>query len=221
MMSERFFILFIVMLSPYTKLPGAEAPLPFRPIDLFLVTIGTVIFIKKKFFIKQFTWIALAMALVLGTSLASAFLGIFNLSENGLDYLALNQGLISYYPFAFTKVIQILICFIGFLIVVNSSAIRNKEILVYWFYSLVMTVVLHIGCYVFSDNYFIQRSGVFVEGNHGGSYYLMSFFLMWWASNQGWKFGRVGMMLAFIALLLSQSTTSIYCAQHLHIFFSA
>ena len=208
----KFLMLFaIIVLAPHTKVPGLEFIYPFRPSDLIIVVaaLAGIPWIASKRRSHRGIDIALAMSLFFTIAIASTFWGYILLSSENLAAMIIDGERIEYLAFAIKKVFLLGICFYGFRYVANDQSLSGATLLKFWYRGLQIAVVLHLLLYIFSSDYFIQRAGVFVEGNHGGSYYLLSFFLMWIAVQEGLKFGRYGMGIAFLGILLSQSTTSL------------
>lgn len=205
---ERLALALILVFAPHTKIPIAEWIYPFRPAD-FILMAGALLFIRWE---KRYHRLHVAvpeMLLVFFVALASVLWGYYRF--NLVDYITVSEAgeLVQYYWIPIKKMILIVICFLGFQFVVSTLALPNRLILKYWQRGLWIAVLLHSLTYLGSDDYFAVRAGVFIEGNYGGSYYLLSFFLMWHAKQQGLKFGGIGMFLALFGVALSQSTASL------------
>ena len=203
---ERLALLAILILAPHTKLPGTELAYLFRPADLIIIFASLTLLRWSP--TRPFT-AAVAMLWYFAISMASTIWGVVFLHSQQLATTVQEGAIVSYLPFAIKKLVLIATCFLGFQFIAGSRAVRNEVLLQAWFTGLAIAVGFHVLCNVISDNYFVQRAGVFVEGNHGGSYYLLSFFLMWWSRQAGLSFARKGMFLAFTGILLTQSTTSL------------
>ncbi len=204
---ERLALLLILVLAPHTKLPIVQWVYPFRPVDILLIT-AALIYLHRAFRSKRLVVAAPEMLLAFLVATASACWGAYHLNLANLDTLVEAGARVSYFEVAVKKLLLISICFLGFQFVVSTTSISNSQILKYWHRGLTIAVTLHALCYLVTSDYFAVRAGVFVEGNHGGSYYLMSFFLMWFAQLQSLRFGRSGMLLALGGVILSQSTAS-------------
>lgn len=204
---ERLALLLILVLAPHTKLPIVQWVYPFRPVDILLIT-AALIYLHRAFRSKRLVVAAPEMLLAFLVATASACWGAYHLNLANLDTLVEAGARVSYFEVAVKKLLLISICFLGFQFVVSTTSISNSQILKYWHCGLTIAVTLHALCYLVTSDYFAVRAGVFVEGNHGGSYYLMSFFLMWFAQLQSLRFGRSGMLLALGGVILSQSTAS-------------
>lgn len=201
----------IIVLAPHTKVPGQEFIYPFRPSDLMIVVaaLAAIPSIATTRRSRGGVGIALSMSLCFVIAIASTFWGYTFLSSENLASMIIDGERVNYLTFAIKKLFLLAICFYGFLYVANDQYVGVATLLKFWYRGLVIATVIHLLLYVLSSDYFMQRAGVFVEGNHGGSYYLFSFFLMWIAAQEGLKFGRYGMGLAFLGIVLSQSTTSL------------
>lgn len=204
-------LLAIIVLAPHTKVPGYDFIYPFRPSDLIIVVaaVAGIPWLASTLRSRRGVGIALAMSLFFILAIASAFWGYIFLSSENLEAMVIDGERIDYLTFAIKKLFLIAICFYGFRYVANDESVSGTTLLKFWYRGLTIAVALHLLLYIFSPDYFVQRAGVFVEGNHGGSYYLLSFFLMWIAVREGLKFGRYGMGIAFLGVMLSQSTTSL------------
>jgi O-antigen ligase len=201
----------IIALAPHTKVPGLDFVYPLRPSDLIIVVAALVAIpsIASARLSRRGVGIALAMSLFFTIAIASAFWGYIVLSSENLAAMVINGESVDYLTFAIKKLFLLAICFYGFLYVANDQFVSGANLLKFWYRGLAISVALHLLLYIVSSDYFVQRAGVFVEGNHGGSYYLLSFFLMWIAVQEGLKFGRYGMGIAFLGIVLSQSTSSL------------
>jgi O-antigen ligase len=204
---ERLALMLVLILAPHTKVPAVTLPYPFRPADLIILA-ASLAYIRWGNSRRLFAGVP-AMLTCFGISVISAFWGTQLLVGLQLDRLTQDGVLVSYLPFAVRKLLLIVICFLGFQWVLSSRAFDNAKLLKYWHRGLAISVGLHVLCYLLTSEFLNRRAGVFVEGNHGGSYYLMSFFLMWWASTQGSPVGRSGMALSFLGILLAQSSTAL------------
>jgi O-antigen ligase len=204
-------LLAIIVLAPHTKVPGHEFIYPFRPSDLIIVVaaVAGIPWIASTLRSRRGVGIALAMSLFFILAIASAFWGYIFLSSENLEAMVIDGERVDYLTFAIKKLFLLAICFYGFRYVANDESVSGATLLKFWYRGLTIAVALHLLLYILSPDYFVQRAGVFVEGNHGGSYYLLSFFLMWIAVQEGLKFGRYGMGIAFLGIMLSQSTTSL------------
>lgn len=205
---ERLALLTLLVLAPHTKVPGVEIVYPFRPVDLVILAASLTYLRWTRQPPRLFTAVP-EMLLCFFVSIASAFWGHYLLDSLRLERLIDGGALVSYLPFAVKKLLLMAICFLGFQFVTSSRAIDNRQLLHGWYRGLVISVALHLLCYAVSSNFLMQRAGVFVEGNHGGSFYLLSFFLMWWGKQRGMRIGGNGMRLALLGILLTRSTTAL------------
>lgn len=205
---ERLALLLILVLAPHTKVPAVEWVYPFRPTDIVLIA-AALAYLRWVPRSNRLSVAAPEMLLAFCIAVASAFWGNYQLSLTNLDTVVEAGARVAYFPVAVKKLLLIVICFLGFQFVVSSPSLPTALILKYWHRGLAIAVALHALCYVVTSDYFAVRAGVFVEGNHGGSYFLLSFFLMWFAQQRGLRFGRSGMYLAFGGVILTQSTTSL------------
>lgn len=205
---ERLSLILILVLAPHTKVPATEWIYPFRPTDVVLLT-AAIVFLRWGPHSKRLFVATSAMLIAFFVAVASAIWGEYSLNLANLGSVAVGGALISYFPVAMKKLLLIATCFIGFQFLVSTISLSNAQILRYWYRGLAIAVILHSLCYVVTSDYFAVRAGIFVEGNHGGSYYLLSFFLMWFAQSHGLRFGRNGMLLAFGGVILTQSTTAL------------
>jgi len=204
-------LLAIIVLAPHTKVPGYDFIYPFRPSDLIIVVaaVAGIPWLASTLRSRRGVGIVLAMSLFFIVAIASAFWGYIFLSSENLEAMVIDGERVDYLTFAIKKLFLLAICFYGFRYVANNESVSNATLLKFWYHGLTIAVALHLLLYILSPDYFAQRAGVFVEGNHGGSYYLLSFFLMWIGVQEGLKFGRYGMGIAFLGVMLSQSTTSL------------
>lgn len=204
---ERLALVLILVMASHTKVPASDFIYPIRPVD-FVLCLATLIYLRWSLRRKLQSLAAPEMFIVLTVSVFSALWGIYQLDMVNLDAVLVNGRQLPYYLIAIKKLLLICISFVGFQFVFNSRALSNSQILKYWYRGLWIAVALHALCYMLSTDYLQVRSGVFVEGNHGGSYYLVSFFLMWYALQQGFPFGRSGMVLSLAGIALSQSSAA-------------
>lgn len=205
---ERFALILIAVLAPHTKFPATGLIYSFRPVD-FVLILAAVVFVRFSRRLSDRSVAGSAMLLAFAVAIASALWGGYNLKITNLDYLMDSGALVPYWYFAIKKLLLLVVCFAGFRFILTTQAISNSTLLKFWHRGLVISVLLHAFCYLITSDFFAVRAGVFVEGNHAGSYYLLSFFMMWFAQQQGYRFGFSGMIYAFAGVLLSQSTTSI------------
>ena len=204
---ERLALVLILVMAPHTKVPTVELIYPIRPVDIVLL-IAALVYFRWSLSRKWQSMAAPEMFIVLIVSVFSALWGIYYLSASNLDTVWNNGNQFPYYLLALKKLLLICISFIGFQFVFNSRSLSNELLLKYWHRGLCIAVALHALCYVVSTDYLQVRAGVFVEGNHGGSFYLLSFFLMWFAKQQGLRIGSSGIVLALVGIALSQSTAA-------------
>lgn len=204
---ERLALVLILVLAPHTKVPAFELIYPIRPTDIVLL-MAALLYLRRSLGPHLRAVAAPEMLIAFGISVFSALWGIYQLNLANLDIVVENGRQVPYYLVALKKLLLICISFLGFQFVYSSRSLPNALIMKYWHRGLRIAVALHALCYVVTTDYFEVRAGVFVEGNHGGSYYLLSFFLMWFAQQHGLRFGRSGMVLALAGLALSQSSAS-------------
>jgi O-antigen ligase len=205
---ERLVLLLILVLAPQTKVPVFEWTYAIRPAD-FMLFMAALFFVCGLPRSNKFSVAVPEMWLAFLVSLVSVLWGSYLHYVVKLDTVMEAGTVISYLDVAIRKLLLIIVCFLGFRFVTGTSALSNARILQLWYRGLVIAVVLHALCYILTSNYFAVRAGVFVEGNHGGSYYLLSFFLMWFSQQERLRFGRRGMMLALGGVVLSQSSSAL------------
>jgi len=205
---ERVLLSLILILAAHTKVPAVNFVYPFRPADL-VVLLAALLFMRYSLVPARQGIAVREMTMVFVISFISAIWGVHTLGELRLDSMVENGAQVSYFSTALKKLLLVAISFLGFQFVYKSRALSNTSILFYWHRGLLIAVVLHFLCYVVTGEYLAVRAGVFVEGNHGGSYYLMSFFLMWFAQQKGLKFGGSGMFMAFLGMVLTQSSSAV------------
>lgn len=204
---ERLALALILVLLPHTKVPAVDLIYPIRPADVVLL-IAAIVYLRWSLAPHRRPVAAPEMLIAFGVSVFSALWGAYQLNVANLDIVIVNGRQFPYYLIALKKLLLICISFLGFQFFYSSRSLSNELLLKYWHRGLWIAVALHALCYVVTTDYFEVRAGVFVEGNHGGSYYLLSFFLMWFAQQHGLRFGLSGMVLALAGLALSQSSAS-------------
>lgn len=205
---ERLALLIILVLAPHTKVPAVPVVYPFRPTDIVLI-LSALAFLKIGARSRQWSVAGPEMMLAFVIAVASVFWGEYSLNQVNLGTVVEGGARVPYLPIAIKKLMLIVICFMGFQFLVTSRSMSSGQMLKYWYRGLQIAVGLHALCYVVTANFLAVRAGVFVEGNHGGSYYLLSFFLMWFAHQNGHRFGRAGMLASFFGVVLAQSTTGL------------
>lgn len=205
---ERLIFAMVLMLAPHTKLPAIDWAYLIRPTDLLLI-LAAALYLRANAAERRISIAINEMLLVFVVSVLSVLWGSYRF--NILDQVALFQSgnPIYYLWFPIKKIILIAICFLGFQFVVRSFALTNELIMKFWHRGLLLAVLLHALTYVVSEDYLAYRGGIFMEGNQAGSYYLLSFFLMWHARLSGSKYAAEGMLLAITGIALSQSTASL------------
>jgi len=197
----------IFFLLPHISFPGLNR-YPIRPSDfLILVAIFLASFNMYKF--KTNIRLRNATLLIFFLSVASILWGYCYLNFHNADSILVDNEIVSYLPIAIRKLLLLFICLSAFYLVVNTRQADNKSLLRYWFYGLIFAFFAHIVTYLIDLPLLIRRAGVFDEGNFGGAYYLLSFFLMWIAFREKFYFGRLGMVASFLGLLLSQSSSAL------------
>ena len=205
---ERLALFLVLVLAPHTKFPAFDWVYPFRPADLVLLG-SALIFLRWGGRSNRLFVATPEMFFVFILAMLSALWGGYLLDEINLDAVEVGDTLVPYFQVAAKKLMLIFICFIGFQWILSTTSQSNSKILKAWYLGLLIAVILHSLSYLVTADYFAVRAGVFMEGNHGGSYYLLSFFIMWFARQQGLNFGRGGMVVAFFGLILSQSTSAL------------
>lgn len=205
---ERFIFATILIMLPHTKVPAIDWAYIIRPADLLLILISMIYF-KGRSDGRQAPIGMAEMLVVFAISAISVMWGYYRYSM--ADHVQIFDGgeQVQYYWIPIKKLILIAICFFGFQFVICTRSMQTGLMAKYWHRGLFLAVLLHAATYIVSDDYLVYRGGVFIEGNQAGSYYLLSFFLMWHAKVQGAKYGIEGMILAVFGIALSQSTTSL------------
>ncbi|NMM20419.1 MAG: O-antigen ligase family protein [Rhodoferax sp.] len=150
-----------------------------------------------------------ATLLVLVLSAASIVWGYGYLTFQHIDTIFVDDEIVFYLPIAIKKLFLLIICLSGFHLVTHTRQVDNKTLLRYWFYGLIFAFLVQAMTYVAEFPLLIRRAGVFDEGNFGGSYYLLTFFLMWMANRENLNFGKLGMVASFAGLLLTQSSSAL------------
>ena len=199
----------ILFLSPHIQFPGAFESYIFKPVDI--VIFSTVLFFTfttNTFSIRR-SKLFYAFAIYFFLALISLLWGIYFLSSHGLDTININYEERHYLNYAAKRLFSLLICFIGFYLIVDSRRILNKDLLRWWFYGLTFAVLMHSIVNILDLSESIKRAGVLREGNFAGSYYLLSFFLMLIADKFRYKFSRFGIVISALGIFLSQSTIAI------------
>lgn len=205
---RRLALAAILVLVPHTKLPGVEFVYPFRLVDLFII-VAAVLYLRFGSRSQESSTAGRAMAVCYLFSIASMLWGMYYLSSLNLAKIIQNGVSVDYIQFAIRKLVLMAVCFLGFQWLIRTRSLPNEVLLKYWHRGLLIAVALHTLSYILSSDYLMQRAGVFVEGNHGGSYYLLSFFLMWWSVKLRMRFGRSGMLLSFVGITLTQSSAAL------------
>ena len=202
----RGLLLSIFFLLPHISFPGLSR-YPIRPADfLLLVAIFLVSCNSIKF--KANDHLAYASLITLFFAAASIVWGYVYLNFQHLDTIFVNGERVFYLSIAIKKLALLFICLSGFHLVIHSRQVKNEILFRYWFYGLIFAFLMQILIYAFDFPLLMKRAGVFDEGNFGGSYYLLTFFLMWIANKELFSFGKIGMVTSFAGLLLTQSTAA-------------
>lgn len=198
----------ILLVLPEAVFPIMNVKYPFKPADLFILFFSSVQLLTYTKW-KQFQRPVLRGVYFLIFCFFSVFWGGEYLSRNAILNVLENGQQVEYYSVAFKKFLLVLICLLGVQYFLTVKAVKLGDLLKYWYYGLCIAFLCHLLTYLSSDDLMLRRGGVFLEGNHGGSYYLLSFFLMWHSLRLDFHFARMGMCISFLALLLSQSSASI------------
>ncbi|CAN4272554.1 O-antigen ligase-related [Methylophilaceae bacterium] len=206
---KRWLIFAVIFLAPHIQFPGADQAYPARPSDIAILIAVILAICTAKSCKLESGKVVYAACICFAFSVISVVWGSYYLSSLQLDIITIGDGKLIYLAVAFQKLISLIICFLGFYLLANSRQINNMTMLRYWFYGLAFACAIHIMTYAIDWSVLIMRAGVSKEGNFGGSYYLLSFFLMLIASINNYKFGKVGVALSVVGIFLSQSTTSI------------
>ena len=203
----RILLMVIFLLLPHISFPGLNR-YPIRPADfiIFVVIILTSFKIHK---FKTKNHLANATLLIFFLSTASILWGYGYLTFHNADSILVDNEIVFYLPIAIRKVFLLFICLSAFHLVVHTRQADNKTLLQYWFYGLIFACLAHIVTYLIDLPLLMRRAGVFDEGNFGGAYYVLSFFLMWIAFREKFYFGRLGMAASFLGILLSQSSSAL------------
>lgn len=198
----------MLFLAPHIQFPGMVEAYPFRPADavVIIAVFLTMTSRNKKTGDSRFSYIAFICFCL---SISSACWGYYYLSSIGLDSIKVDNSIMSYPSAVARKLLLLAICFFGFYWLAYLNKIDDKILLKYWFFGIAFATLMHIGVYLTVGDPLIQRAGVFKEGNFGGSYYLLSFFLMCISAREKCRFGKFGMFFCAIGILLTQSTSAI------------
>ena len=138
----------------------------------------------------------------------SALYGQVLLQRSGADVLALVDGPVLYWQAALQRMVQVALAIAAFEIV-RTTRVDAPRLMRWWLQGTCVAVALHAAVYVASSDYLALRAGTFVEGNHGGLYYLLSLFVA--LDHHRLRAGRgsraaVGACL--LGLLLTQSSAA-------------
>ena len=141
--------------------------------------------------------------------LLSVAFGYWELSKTDQQTLSLTTGLVSYLAIAEQDLFHVVLAVLTFE-VVRLSRVPPIKLMQWWLVGMAIAVGLHAFSYVASSDPMVRRAGTFTEGNLGGLYYALSFFI----ALQYRRFGRRrrGMAFALLALsgtILSGSTAAI------------
>jgi O-antigen ligase len=203
----RRLLFFIFLLLPHISFPGLNR-YPVRPADFFIMAAGFFVIYKSLTFpISRYLMNATLMVFIF--SVASVGWGYGYLAYHDVNTMSVGGERVFYLSEAVRKIVLLFISLFGFHLIVNYRRVDNATLLRFWFYGLIFASLIHIGIYVIDLPLLARRSGVFDEGNFGGSYYLLSFFLMWIGYRDGLNFGRVGMISSLTGLLLTQSSSAL------------
>ncbi len=206
---NRWIIFAIIFLAPHIQFPGMSESYAFKPTDVaILVAAIFTVFSAKSLTLGSAKFVC-AAGIFLSATLASILWGSYYLSSLGLDAISVDFNKVAYLPLAFGKLLSTIICFVGFYLIANSRKVDNEDLLRYWFYGLTFACLVHSMTYAMDWTIEMKRAGVSREGNFGGSYYLLSFYLMLIADKSSFRFGKAGIVISVFGILLSQSTTSI------------
>lgn len=203
----RWLFLGIFILLPHISFPGSIRYI-IRPSDfliLVLVFFSTCSLLK----FKLNSQLASSTLLVFSLSCASIVWGCSYLAFEQINQIYVNGEIVFYLPLAIQKILLLIICLSGFHLVIGVKQIDNKILLQYWFYGTLSAFLIQIITYAIDLPLLVRRAGVFDEGNFGGSYYLLSFFLMWIAVRYNYSFGKIGMATSFVGVLLTQSSIAL------------
>jgi len=204
---ERIALLIILLLAPHTKVPGVELVYPFRLADIFIIA-TSILYLRIGTTSNSYTSAGRAMMVCYLLTIMSMVWGMYFLSSLELQTIIEKGKTVGYVQFAVRKLLLLAVSFLGFQWMMRTRATSNEMMLKYWYWGLCIAVVLHALSYLLSADGVTRHAGVFVEGNHAGSYYLMSFFLMWWSTRLKVQFGCSGMVISFVGIILTQSTAA-------------
>lgn len=206
---KKWLIFIVIFLAPHIQFPGAAQSYPVRPSDIvILIAVALTIYSARVYKIGT-AKVVYAAGICFFFALVSVFWGYYYLSSLQLDKIAIGDGEMIYLTIAIQKLMSLIICFFGFYLLANSRQVDSMAMLRYWFYGLAFACFVHMFIYTMDWSMLIKRAGVSKEGNFGGSYYLLSFFLMMIANKNHYKYGKIGVALSVAGIFLSQSTTSI------------
>jgi O-antigen ligase len=199
-------------LLPHFAIPGFAI---YRPpaASIFLILWIFITIIKPQTVrLRRFgkDWTYYWLALFFFYCFLSACYGYWNLQSLNKINLLLTYGTESYFQIVVERLLQISLVVLAFLAVTQSRHSLHS-LMYWWLQGMAIVFFLHIFTYVFSLDGNIQRAGTFPEGNFGGMYYLLSFFI-------ALEFNRLSsrgylsyffILSAFMGIFLTQSTIGI------------
>ena len=199
----------ILFFAPHIQFPGSEQSYPIRPTDVMILLAAMLSIYSAaniKFYGTKVLYALLGFFLI---SVVSTMWGAYYLSSLNLDTTIINASEISYMSLSAKRLVSLTICFTGFYLVAYTHSTEQLLLLKYWFYGLVFASIVDLSLYATDLPILMKRAGVSREGNFGGSYFLLSFFLMWLAARERCRFGKIGMLLSVLGIALTQSTASL------------
>lgn len=206
---KRLLFLAMLFLAPHIQFPGADHAYPVRPVDaIILLSTGIIVYSSKGFKLTASKFVV-AAAFCFLMSIVSTLWGEIYLSSLKLDEISFENERLIYLSLAIQRLISFAICLMGFYLIVSTRLLDNRTLLRFWFYGLAFATMVHLIIYATDSSILIKRAGVSKEGNFGGSYFVMSFFLMWIALREDCSFGKIGMFFSVLGIFLSQSTSAL------------
>jgi O-antigen ligase len=200
-----FLLAILIVLAPHTKFFISISPYLIRPFDVFsILTIPAIIL--SRFKDMRLDSLSFVFIIFLIFQMLSIFVGIENADNQHVNMMFNKEN---YALLGLKKILLTLNCFLVFNFISTYKAkFSVYDALKYLYFSLSISASLHLAAFFFSNDIYVQRGGVFLEGNHAGVFYIVCFFLMKYASDLKYYYGKYGLIFSFIGLLLTISTAS-------------
>jgi O-antigen ligase len=139
----------------------------------------------------------------------SALYGQVTLQQSGADILRLTEGAVDYWQVALQRLLQVALAIAAYATIRTAKA-ESRQLMRWWLQGTWVAVGLHAVVYATSSEYLALRAGTFVEGNHGGLYYLLSLFVaLEYRRCNPTRWSLATVALCLLGVLFTQSSTAL------------